>query len=219
MRLDIAFDNCCLSNSSANPFVRDLLYANKTIKKLKGVNFELHFKQLNDLNNVTILCYGDASFGNLPSGGSQGAYIILLIDKNGGTNLISWQSRKLKRVCNSTLSAEALAVIEALNAGILFRHLLSEVCMLQSINLRVLTDSRSLTDTVSLLTIIEDKRLRIDIAALRESCQYDFVEGLYWVPSAYNLANPLTKQGASNKYLIDVLKHKMSFDFKNNIFV
>ena len=142
-----------------------------------------------------------------------------MIDKSGCANLISWQSRKLKRICSSTLSAEALAAIDALNAGILFRHLLIEVCKLSKIGLRIITDSKSLTDTVSLLTVIEDKRLRIDIASLRESIQSDFVEGLYWVPSALNLANPLTKQGASNTYLIEVLNHNLRFDFQSNTFV
>lgn len=219
VRLDIAFDNCYLSNSSADPHMRDLLYANKTVKKLKSNHLQLHYKQLSGLQTVCLLCYGDASFGNLPTGASQGAYIILAVDQNGIANLISWQSRKLRRICNSTLSAEALAAIEAVNAGIFLRQLLIEVTNIKNISLRIITDNKSLTDTVSLLTVLEDKRLRIDIASLRESIQSDMVEGLFWVPSAYNLANPLTKQGASNAYLVDVLEHKLRFDFDSNTFV
>ena len=173
---------------------------------------------MEDIENLCIVCFADASFGNLPTGASQGAYIIFLVDKTGRANLISWQSRKLKRVCTSTLSAEALAAIEALNASIFFRELLIEVLGVKNISLRALTDNKSLTDTIELLTVVEDKRLRIDIASLRESIQNDYVEGLYWVPSALNLANPLTKQGASSTYLIDVLNHNMRFDFQSNIF-
>ena len=90
VRLDIAFDNCFLSNSSCRPYIRDLIYANKTIKKLKGHDFELIFKTMKNVENLCIVCYADASFGNLPSGASQGAYIILLIDETGCANLISW---------------------------------------------------------------------------------------------------------------------------------
>ena len=219
VRLDIAFDNCFLSNSSCKPYIRDLLYANKTIKKLKSQGFELDFRKLKNVENLCIICYADASFGNLPSGSSQGAYIILLVDENGCANLISWQSRKLKRICNSTLSAEALAAIEAVNAGLFFRELLMEVLLVENMTLRVLTDNKSLTDTIALITVINDKRLRIDVASLRETIQLNFVEGLYWIPSALNLANPLTKQGASNNCLLDVLKHNVKFDFQSNSFI
>ena len=66
---------------------------------------------------------------------------------------------------------------------------------------------------------MEDKRLRVDIAALRETIEYDFVEGVFWIPSKFNLANPVTKQGAGHSYLFDVLSHKLKFDFEQNIFV
>ena len=218
VRLDIAFDNCFLSNSSSKPYIRDLLYANKTIKKLKSVDLELNFRKLVDVENLCIVCYSDASFGNLPSGASQGAYVILLVDTNGCSNLISWQSRKLKRICTSTLSAEALAAIEAVSAALFFRQLVMEVLLLKKLALRVLTDNKSLVDTIALITVINDKRLRIDVASLRESFQLDFVEGLYWIPSPLNLANPLTKQGASNTYLFDVLNQSVKFDFQSNSF-
>ena len=219
IRLDVAFDNCYLSNRSAEPCVNDLLYANKVVKKLKSVDLILNFVPFDSMDDLCILCYGDASFANLPSGSSQGGVVILLVDKNGCGNLLSWQSKKLKRVCSSTLCAEALAAIEAVNYGFLFKEILSEVCKSSNVKIRVLTDNKALSQTVSLLTVVEDKRLRIDIAALRETIQNQFIEGVFWIPSQYNVANPLTKQGAGNNYLIDVLSHKLKFDFKNNIFV
>ena len=91
---------------------------------------------------------------------------------------MAWQSRKLKRVCSSTLAAEALAAIEAVNHGFLFKEILSEICHCNDITIRVLTDNKSLFQTVPLLTVVEDKRLRIDIASLRESVQNKFKDTL-----------------------------------------
>ena len=187
------------------------------MKKLKSIDLTLRFVPFESMDNLCILCYGDSSFANLPSGSSQGDVVVLLVDKDGCVNLLSWQSKKLKRVCTSTLSAETLACIDAVNYGFLFRELLIEIFRSTNVKIRVLTDNKALAQTM--LTVVDDKRLRIDIASLRETIQNDFVEGVFWIPSQFNSANPLTKQGASNSYLIDVLSHKLKFDYTNNNFV
>lgn len=218
IRLDIAFDNCFLSNSSAKPLIRDLLLANKVIKKMKASDMELIFTSLDRENRLFLLCFGDASFANLPSGSSQGGTVIFLADSQGRANLVSWQSRKLKRICTSTLCAEALAAIETVNSGYLMLKILQEIGLGQNISIRIITDNKSLAQSVSLLTVVDDKRLRVDIAYLREALKGDCFDGLFWVPSQFNLANPLTKQGASCTHLRDVLSHQLRFDFEKNIF-
>ena len=58
-----------------------------------------------------------------------------------------------------------------MNNGFLFREVLNEIFPKDNISIRILTDNKSLVQTVSVLTVVEDKRLRIDIASLRETVQ------------------------------------------------
>ena len=52
--------------------------------------------------------------------------------------------------------------------------------------------------------IPSDRRLRVDVARLREMCNSDEVE-LHWVNGKDQIADNLTKRGASYYKLFDVL--------------
>ena len=184
---------------------------------MKGEPLHLMFSVL-DLFSLTLVCYSDASFANLPSGASQGAYVIFLCDAAGNANLVSWQSKKLKRVCNSTLSSECLAAVDAINAAFLFREMFYEILKNCVIKIRLITDNKSLMENASSLTLLEDKRLRIEMGILRESIQNGDVEKIVWISSKDNIANSLTKQGASARYLVDVVMNKLKFDYEKNLF-
>ena len=51
--------------------------------------------------------------------GSQGGYLIFLVDENSKFNLISWQSKRIKRVIRSSLAAETLALSDSVDHAIL----------------------------------------------------------------------------------------------------
>ena len=53
-----------------------------------------------------------------PDGGSQGAYLAFLADSKGNANIISWQSKRLKRMVRSFLAAETLGMCEAIDGGL-----------------------------------------------------------------------------------------------------
>ena len=54
--------------------------------------------------------------------------------------------------------------------------------------------------------MVDDKRLRIDISAIKESIQSGDVRSVQWCPGAVQLANPLTKRGAQCKLLLEVFQ-------------
>ena len=66
------------------------------------------------------------------------------------------------------------------------------------------TDNRSSYDAIITSNLTSDKRLRVDIAALHEMHDNRDVS-FHWVESSYQLADVLTKRGASEKKLLDVL--------------
>lgn len=63
---------------------------------------------------------------NLKSGSSKTGFTILMCG-NGKYATIAWKSNKLKRVVESTLSAETLALEEALESIFMIKSLLSEL--------------------------------------------------------------------------------------------
>ncbi|CAC5407525.1 unnamed protein product [Mytilus coruscus] len=82
---------------------------------------------------VELLLYTDASFGNLPDGGSQGGFVIMVLGENGKINPVTWQSKKIRRVqktqtktsfsrdgidCATSLARETQAKTLALADGI-----------------------------------------------------------------------------------------------------
>ena len=218
VRLDASFSNCQLSNASKKPCISDLLTANKTVKVLKSVELKVLFSPLKN-DNVSLIVFTDASFANLPFGGSQGAYVIFLVDSFGSANILSWQSRKVRRVCNSTISAECLAAVEAVNTAIFLKELILELCCWSSVNIHVVSDNKSLLQAIESVTPVDDKRLRIDISILQECLHNKTIDRFCFVPSAQNMANALTKQGASCKSLLDVLNGKTKYSLTDNSFV
>ena len=130
---------------------------------------------------------------------------------------ISWSSTVIKRVCRSTLMAETFGLIRATEAGIRLRAAI--VDMKGKLDMRNWEESASaemghcwMTDCDSLyehliaprLNTIENKRLQIDLMALRQqiwerggerTMEIDHSRGDYprWIDTSVMLADPLTK--------------------------
>ena len=71
--------------------------------------------------------FSNASLGNMPNGGCQGGYLILLVGESGKFSPIWWNSKKIRRVVRSTLAAETLALAEGIDNGIFLCTLLAEL--------------------------------------------------------------------------------------------
>ena len=99
--------------------------ANKVLRRAKGTEYCLTYLPLGNASNWRIVSFSDASWGNLPDGGSQGGHLIFLVGECGVANLISWQSHRLKRVARSTIAAETLSSVDACDASLL---LSSQIC-------------------------------------------------------------------------------------------
>ena len=82
-----------------------------------------------NLDKLKIVAFADASFDNLPNGGSQGGNIILLTDDKSAAPL-QWSSHKIKRVVRSTIAAEALALSDACDSALYLTSLAAEQLMI-----------------------------------------------------------------------------------------
>ena len=109
-------------------------------------------------------------------------------------------------MARSTLAAETLAMSEACDAASHISNLNTE--LLNPINpqpVSVFTDNQSLFESIQTTKPTLDHRLRVEISFLREMYNNGEIS-IKWVPSTDQLSDIFTKQGASYKSLIDVLK-------------
>lgn len=202
-RPDVAFDICYLSTKLNSATVSDVNRANKVLKKLKQDDVLLYYPPLQPPLHLEIYC--DASYANLPNGASQGGSIVFMSDKSGKLLPLSWTSRKLRRVVKSTLAAEAMALLDAIDNNIWLIHIISEITNSQMDISVFNTDNRSLVEAVHSTKSTEEKRLRVDIAAIKEAIENKEIE-IKWVEKQYQLADVFTKQGADSSLLLHVLR-------------
>ena len=203
-RPDIASNVCQLSSNLKNACKSDVTFANKTIRKVRVDKLSLKFPKL-DLKSLQLLVHSDASHNNLPKGGSQGGFVVFLGDKDGKVAPIQWQSKRIKRVVKSTLAAECLALEEAVDHAYYMKCIVSDILNV-SIPMHCSVDNQSLVDNLhSSNNVKEDKRLIQDIALLKEMMGKEEIGSVTHVPSKKNLADALTKRGASSQLLEDVL--------------
>ena len=205
-RPDCAYHSCIVSNYGKEPTVNNLLVANKAIKVIKSCDLRLSFPGLGDPTKISVAVFSDASHASLPSGASQGGYIVFLVGKQRAVPFM-WQSKKLNRVTKSPLAAETMKHAEAADAGYLAGQMVQEVFAVRDApKVKCFTDSRSLIDHLGTSHVIQDSRLRVDVARIREMIQLKEVD-MGWLSKDEQLADPLTKAGASSARLLEVLRN------------
>ena len=108
------------------------------------------------------------------------------------------------------MASETLIQVEAAEASYWIANLMAEIlyvnretCVMPQIECH--TDSNQLYDAGHSLKLIEDKRLRIDLGLLREMMDRKEIARINWVEKGQQLADSLTKIGASSARLLEVL--------------
>ena len=148
-------------------------------------------------------CYADASLGNLTNGGSQGGLFIEIRSGNICCP-IEWQSKKIRRAAVNTLAAETISLVDAISSACYIRALLAEVLSCNEDNVPVVcyTDNYSLFQTAHSTTSASDRRLRIELAFVRETIVQKEIT-LKWVSTGEQLADCLTKKGCDSRKLVN----------------
>ena len=198
-----AFDYYVLSTKQSRPQINDLVQYRKAVKEIKSSDYKILMSKI-DMRSLEMSVFSDASFGNLAGGGSQLGFLIFLNDKQGNAVPISWASKKSKRVARSTLTAETLAAVEAVDTATMCRRVLEDLMDRALPPVKLYVDNKSLYDTSKTTNVLADKRLMIDMSALRQMVSEKEIE-VIWIPAAKQLADVLTKSGADKSKLRNVL--------------
>ena len=208
-RPDIIFDASNLASSLKKANVQTLNEANKIIKNLKSETVTLKFRKLGN-DNIRLLVFSDSSLGNLSDGGTQGGHFVALVGQNGHFSPITWQSKRIRRVARSTLASETLAMADAIDSAIFLASLYTEIMSGKAdpthLPITCLTDCHSLWDAIRSTKQVSEKRLRLEISSIRELIQTGQIESVKWIETKHQLADCLTKKGASCHNLLRALQ-------------
>ena len=122
---------------------------------------------------------------------------------------LSWISNKVRRKVSSTLSAETLALNDALDDAVYLKYLISEIyhdnVRESKIPILAYIDNKSLDESLRSTKQVQEKRLRIDIAEVQRMLESKEINEINWIPSKENLADGLTKRGIDTSVLLQCI--------------
>ena len=169
-----------------------------------------------DLNKMIMVGASDASFAGMPRGRSQGGCVLAManpniLDGEAKVAVISWHSGLLKRVVRSSLAAEISQAALTLEEADFCRALMAEMTQKSftltgwtssaaTWQLILVLDSRTGYDLLNGTALGEDKRLAIDIAAMKQALYEDGASRMVrWVPGEELISDDLTKLAGNGK--------------------
>ena len=196
-RPDLAFEVSDLSRAFQGGTIENMKRMRGVIKRMKENNFKVKLEKIEKGKEFWEV-YADASFGNIECGKSQIGYIVSLGDDTGKRCPIQWKSQKAKRVAKSTIDAEALGLGEAAEAAIYLNKLWKEITGSEEIPVIIKTDSKTLERAIQSTSGVKSRRLRIDIAAIKEMIERGEIQQIEWVKTNEQMADCLTKRGVAN---------------------
>ena len=113
-------------------------------------------------------------------------------------------------MARSTLAAETLAMVDSIDSAIfsasLFTELMTGLIQTETLHITLVTDCKSLHDNLGSGKAVIEKRLRIEMAAIKEALERKIVNEVVWVSTENQLADALTKKGASPLRLLSALE-------------
>ncbi|KAI1003748.1 hypothetical protein K3495_g4460 [Podosphaera aphanis] len=167
-------------------------------------NAGLEYVDLNMDKNLALYPWVDGSLGNNKDLRSQIGYVLALGNETRGSNsfkfsgnLIHWSSTKCKRVTRSVLASELYAMTQGIDIAIPLCITLNQIVtqlVLPMVPLIICTDSFSLYECLVKLGTTKEKRLMIDVMAIRESYERRELTEIRWIHGKDNPADAMTKE-------------------------
>ena len=199
---------------TANLTYSHLLEVNRVVKRAHEF-CELSLRLVRHADNLKWLVYSDASLANNEDLTSQAGYLVFMtspdtsVTSTSHCSLLDWSSKRIRRVTRSTIASECLALTDAVDHAIYVNALWSNLTGMNNIPIHAYTDNKSLVESLfSDKQVLTEKRLLIDIAALRESVTNGVIGNVSHVVTKEMLADSLTKSmsNTARQPLLDVLQ-------------
>lgn len=232
LRSDLAYENGCVQRCKTDPCVADLVRLRQAVAAARrAADFRQRYWADTNLETAVVVHLADSGHANgtpendgIMKYRSVGGYYILLADagilsgEEVRANILTYHSTQTKRVCRSTLAAEAAHLAEAVEAGDWVIVLLQEAIkgeidlkhwdsIVESRPRVYVTDAQSVYDYLAKdsTAMSSDKRMAIEGALLRETVRRPLAY-TRWIDGEQNIANVLTKARADQTVLFDFMR-------------
>ena len=94
---------------------------------------------------------------------------MFLTDSTMRASPLAWRSRKLRRVCRSTLTAETLSLAETIDVCVWLKHIIDEIDDSKLLTTVIRTDNKDLYEAAHSTKATEEIRLAVELGSIRES--------------------------------------------------
>ena len=212
-RPDISFDSLSLSFHNKDAKVKDIVAANKVIRKAKAIDSYIKFGRVGNFNDLKILTHADASHLTVEekSKGVAGKIIFMSNKDETIVSPVHWKSKTIAQACTSAKAAETRAAYMACDDSIGLARALMELYTgkkgEKQVETTIKIDSQSLLDTLFSTKQIEEKILRPTVLAMKQMLTRNNIGRFDWVESSDNLADIFTKKGSKgSENLINILQ-------------
>jgi transposase InsO family protein len=208
-RPDLTFEMISLSTRFKGGKIEDLIAAKKALVNLQRNAAYITISNVQPVQQCEIWCFSDAAFRNLNDGvDSAGGYVILIVNTHSGLcSPIDWKANKIKRKVTSTLAAETLSLGAALDAAVGVKDMIAEVTNDKVIlQIKAIVDNKSCRDAVYSTTSVTERRLRAEIAVIKEYEEEKIITEVKWIRGQYMLADIMTKKGVNSLPLMSVMQ-------------
>ena len=203
-RPDKAYHAVALASKLGKANIADAKLGVKQLDKTVKDPQEIKFSALQDISSCQIRAYCDSSWGKLHGCETVNANVSFIVDKAGNANVIDWQAKKMDIPAASPLTGEAMAALDTFGKIPWIRSMLSDMTGVERMAATLVTDSKSLEETVSSCTSIRDKRAMVAVCTARRMPLKENVK-IQWCRSGSQLADVLTKPGVNSGVLREVL--------------
>ena len=102
------------------------------------------------------------------------------------------------------MAAETLALLDCAKAAVFLSSVMFELTE-HRVPIKCYVDNKSLMELLHSSRLVGDERLRIDMAVLKDMMDQNEITLVSWIPTVHQLANGLTKRGASVASLLSAV--------------
>ena len=226
-RYDIAVYVCALQRYSQSPMIKHAVALNRLLKYIQKTPFRCYYRKMGGTQRVTIV--SDSAFRKEEKDGlaMRGCLVCLTEHHSespgGRLHVLEHYSRKQKRVCRSTFSAEINALVDSLESGKTIMFLVTEMRLgcatpteLQQreelgrwpIPLECCIDAKSVfaaTSVAESKSPLEESLVTL-VLIIREALQCERISKLWWIDTRDMLADALTKGSCPRLALLNIAK-------------
>ena len=204
-RPDLAYNHMISSTKCGSATAEHGRKIARLVNKLPETKYEIKFRNLGNLDNVSLVIFEDASPANKNITETVISNIQFLENSEGMMNVVDWSSKKLDIPSTSPLAAEAEAALEAFGKVKFTKALLMEMLGKDDIRAKIVTDSKSLKQSIESDNSVKDKRTAVAVCTLRRCREFENID-VVWVDGENQLADILTKPSVNPLPLISVLQ-------------